>query len=298
MLTYLAKFGPATKYQIEKALSRDTETRIDHATLHQIVNRLKHNASIKAVRTGKSRVGLPMEYYDLDVARLVGAIQSDATRTLDFNSIANKYRSHLPLIFAKWHMFKKEGLDPVAQLRDTFQSPQVFRWETWMSHDIAALPLGNDLGHYRLLDVDGGGGLIRGVTRGFTKELRYRLAKKPKSKETRRMVATLNKHIQESIYVAFFNIWIGEYVWHQIGPRKQDLLKDHEALSVELDRVIIQDPEIRDWILFVLHDLIEMYSERVQLFERRRKRLRALEDQTRPTTEKTTKPVKAVDQEA
>jgi len=276
VLVHLAVNSPRTKYQMEKAIT----PRIDHATLHKIVSDLKETASVKVVKIGRSRVGLKMEYYDLRLAGVIGAIQQDRGNMLNLDAVAKKYRSYLPLIFRKWQFFREMGWDPSERLRTS--SFIGFNWARWFS-----LITRGEAGAYysgineALADATGVDGCVGGPTRGFRNELAYYLTTRPNARETKQMLARWESILTDALYLAFFNIWMPEYVWIQHPTTKQHYLAKHEAETSKLDRIWTGDPEIRKWIMGVLHDVAGMYSERVQWFEKRRTRLVSLKV-TRP----------------
>lgn len=270
-MMHLAVNSQSTKYQMEKSIT----PRIDHATLHKIVSDLKATASIKVLKTGRSRVGLEMEYYDLRLAGVIGAIQRDDRNMLNLDTVAKKYRCYLPLIFGKWQFFRKMGLNPREQLRTS--SFIGFNWAKWISLLTRGHPGAYSSGiKDALVDATGFDGYVGGITRGFRNELAYYLETKPNARQTKEMLAGWESILTDALYLAFFNIWMPEYVWIQSSTTKQHYLAKHEAETFKLDRIWTRDPQIRKWIVGVLHDTASMYSERVRWFEKRRRRLEPL----------------------
>lgn len=119
ILELLTKEGPLNKYEIEKRLN------IDHKTVYNIIKDLKDLGHIKVIRTEKSRVGLPIEFYDVNFLGLAALFQGE--REVDMRHIAAKYRNFLPLVFGKWDHFVKLEAEEVAKdlLKESFKNPVI-----------------------------------------------------------------------------------------------------------------------------------------------------------------------------
>ena len=108
---------PVNKYQIEHAKTADIGRPPPHATVFNTVNRMKKEQLIRITSPVRlSRVGLPVESYDVTFLGLVWALcrtQPKGPR-LDISRLTSKYRQFLPLILNKWDYFKQERLSDEA----------------------------------------------------------------------------------------------------------------------------------------------------------------------------------------
>jgi len=294
VLMDLAKNGPSTKYQIEKKIL----PRIDHATLHKIVLELKRSGSIRVVDRGRSRAGLTMEYYDLTLPGMIGAIQHDdrlsrrkkpsmdevlksiqrkgnririkskPTYELDLDVLARKYASYLPLIFGKWEFLKKIGLDPNTQLRSV--SWTTFNWPIWFPVVVQKDPIPWSTDWLDKVAMP-----TPRYAMGFNRAM-----EKPDSKQAVKMLEAWERYLRDSLYLNFFNITIAEYAWQ--GPK--EILAGNKAESSKFDRLLGLDPEICDWMRKAMANLASSYSKRAEWYCERSKQL----DRTRASTLKMT----------
>ena len=241
VLSYLAMNAPTTKYRIEKELNK-SRPRIRHATLHKVISDLKASASIEVVKTDTSRVGLTMEYYDLKLIGLLGAIQADSIHTLrkdtaqrishvfDLDSIADKYSPCLPLILGKWRFFKEKGWNPHKQLRTS--AGEIVRWEEWFKW----------IEIYRR-----GSPRCTGATDFFVTEYAYPIATEPNTQHAKKALTHSESAFREALYSHFFN--------------------------PALDRIWKQDPEIRNWISDEITSKVTWHMEQAKSFEKRKKEI-------------------------
>jgi hypothetical protein len=104
--------SPATKYRIEVGMH------MPHATVAEMVARLKRRRFIRGIPQGKSRVNpdLIVEGYDLSHDGLAWALSMTKPEgmRLNWSVVAPKYERFLPLIFGKWGYFEAQGLGAVA----------------------------------------------------------------------------------------------------------------------------------------------------------------------------------------
>ena len=274
ILTYLAKNRPSTKYGIERGLRGPLFSPIDHATLYKLISILKETGSIYVVKTGTSRVGLRMEYYDLTVFGLIGAIQHDYERkktnpeepyVLNLRMLADKYGSHLPLVFGKWQFFHDKGWKPDEWLRES--SYRFVNWKKWM-------PFREHIG--RVTDTNSHELQLEEWQADFLRlTLLHRYGHDwSLSKNLRKQVSTWDDVMRDGLYLAFFKIRnIEEPMWIQPCMIKQRFFAQKEARVSELDKIWAEDREIRGWITASLTRFADMYFERARWFEKRKKQL-------------------------
>jgi len=277
VLTYLAKFGPATKYGIENGLRPPNFSRIDHATLYKIASQLKELDLIKVVKTGKSRVGMRMEYYDPTLFGLIGAIQYDSEvsrasnrkRLLELNGLAEKYGSDLPLIFGKWRFFAEMGWDPDEWFLNS--SCRFVNWKRWAQF-MAQLPKRGDPAKMFRPDEQ--------QIEFFHLMIPYTFGRDWDFVEGMRgKVPSWQDVVRNGLYFGFFNIPVPEVMWVQPTRTKRPFFDKEEANTSRLDTIWAKDWEIYHWITEAVTVVAGMYSERVQWFEKRKKRLEALKSQ-------------------
>jgi len=109
---------PLNKYEIEK------EAKIEHKEVYNLIKDLKEIGHIRVVKTEKSRVGLPVEFYDVTFLGLAAIFQGNKKK-IDMRHIAAKYKSFLPLVFGKWDHFVNLGAEEAAieLLKASLQNP-------------------------------------------------------------------------------------------------------------------------------------------------------------------------------
>jgi len=288
---YLANNAPSTKYEIERSI----EPKIDHATLHRIVSELKKSASVKVVRKGRSRVGLTVEYYDLTLCGMVGAIQHDDKMSrrkdltvdevlrsirkrrnriylkfkpaygLDLDKVAEKYSSFLPLIFGKWRFLKEAGLDPDTRFRDI--SWLAFNWPYWFG----IIARNNQIRWRGSGPVD-----AAMVTSNYAQHFGHLMENRPNSQQAKLMLASWQHRVREALYLNFFNVVIEESVWQL----HEEILAGHKTEVPRHDQVWVRDPEIYDWVAKALTNAATTYSERAKWYKERKAQLDFLKNHT------------------
>jgi len=291
VLMYLANNGPSTKYQIEKNI----KPKIDHATLHKIVSELKKSASIKVVKEKRSRVGLTMEYYDLTLGGVIGAIQHDDRVSrrkdltvdevlrsirkrrsriyfkfkpvygLDLDRLSEKYSSYLPLIFGKSRFLREAGLDLDMLFRDISWS--AFHWPYWFGIIVRYNQI-----HWR----DSGPPDAAMVTRNYAQNFGNLMETKPNSRQAKQMLASWERRVRDALYLGFFKVMIAESAWQE----PEEILADHKTEALRCDQVWVQDPEIYDWVSKALTNVATAYSERAKWYEERKTQLDSMRNRT------------------
>jgi hypothetical protein len=93
ILSYLAMKGPQTKYKIEK------ETRINHASVHETVEKLKILGIIKGENIGQTRTGLKKVKYWLTAKALIYAAQQGLIDSKKTQSIEKRHNIEVPCKF-------------------------------------------------------------------------------------------------------------------------------------------------------------------------------------------------------
>jgi hypothetical protein len=100
------------KYQIEVGM------RLAHATVAEMVARLKRRRLLRVMSKGESRVSADVfvEGYDLSREGLAWALcmTKPEGRRLNWSLVASKYGRFLPLVFGKWGYFEAQGLGAAA----------------------------------------------------------------------------------------------------------------------------------------------------------------------------------------
>jgi hypothetical protein len=101
ILTCIAKLGkPQTKYQIEK------KTRINHASLHQAVEKLKEIKAIIGKEIGKTRANQSKTAYALTFYGVSVVIMN--SNSTSFPNIVQNWGFVEPILIEKWNYFEKE----------------------------------------------------------------------------------------------------------------------------------------------------------------------------------------------
>lgn len=100
VLLEIAKEGPETKYQVEKA------TKVNHASVHENVKKLLSWGAVEGEEIGITRTGQPKISYKLTFWGFCLAIRTADIGDID--KIVKKWRHLEPLMLGKWEYFKEK----------------------------------------------------------------------------------------------------------------------------------------------------------------------------------------------
>lgn len=292
VLIYLAEHGPTTKYKIEKGIS----PKIDHSTLYKVVSQLKISGSVKVVkppadwpkkdRPEKSRVGLKMEYYELGLIGLIGAIQQDTIRSINagqwgkfllkMDALSSKYPSYLPLIFGKWKFFKENRWNPDEWLR--ICSYFDFDWANWL----------NEIAYSREYQDSGVRSTYADST--YAEDFRHMMVSRTNT-IGKEMLRSLEEDLTRYLYFSFFNISSWRSASSVIAEIMVDPARERSNPRPFLDRIRlgvrgvesiwVQDSEIYEWITGTLASIALSYSQYTKRFDQRKREFEALRTKVR-----------------
>jgi hypothetical protein len=102
VLIQIAKWGPQTKYVIEK------RTKVNHASVHEAVEYFVEVGDVKGEKVGVTRTGQAKTEYSLDfpgIWEILKKIEAE-----DYDEVFPSFGRFLPLLFGKWFYFRKQGL--------------------------------------------------------------------------------------------------------------------------------------------------------------------------------------------
>jgi len=223
------------------------------------VSLLKRAELVRIVRRERSRVKpLRVEYYSLSLMGLVAIIQEEWVPYrykknplgLDFDRIAERYQSLLPLILGKWRFFIESGWEPHDRLIRTCTTVEVLPLKDLL--EMEKTPTKLSLLHVVML-------LLAGASKTGA-----RLRRKKK-------LPDLESSLRDDIYERFFFLELPNMEF--LTPSWFDATKDS---LYALDKIWAKDQEIFNWITQQVQKRMKEYSKYYTQAEERKKKLERL----------------------